>query len=54
MKKSKLFVLAMTALISIGALTGCGGGSDNKGGRRQRFRCDPEDWSCRTGRPLHS
>lgn len=25
MKKSKLFVLAMTAMISIGALTGCGG-----------------------------
>lgn len=32
MKKSKLFVLAMTAMISIGALTGCGGGSDKGGG----------------------
>ena len=34
MKKSKLFVLAMTAMISIGALTGCGGGSDKGGGSK--------------------
>ena len=51
MKRFKLLVLAMTAMISIGALTGCGGGSDKgNGGKNSAVtlkigHVEPEDRS---------
>ncbi len=50
MKTSKLLVLAMTAMISIGALTGCGGGDKGSGGKSSAVtlkigHVEPEDRS---------
>jgi len=51
MKRFKLLVLAMTAMISIGALTGCGGGSDKGNGSKNSAvtlkigHVEPEDRS---------